>query len=263
VPYCSNCGTLEQGDQQFCFHVWRRRLHCLRPLRPAGAVALLPDGRRRTAIGAGPGELLVRVLGFVIDSLILAVVTSLPVHYMSLNFYVSSIATIVVGFFYWFLFISYWDGQTPGMKAVRIRCVNMDGRGAVDVRQSAVRSATYSVLLTIGSLYHFRTYAHPTTLQTHHEAAHELVLFALLLPHVSTCCGRRGTGTSRRSMTRPREPSCCVLVRSFSPRAVTSLRWVSRPSRRRACARGQVDAVRPDAAASRQRPAGTSRIPPR
>lgn len=183
MPYCSNCGTLEQGDQQFCSTCGAAASTASGPSVQPAPLPYFPMDAAAPRSEQDLASFWWRVLGFVIDSLILAVVTSLPVHYMSLNFYVSSIATIVVGFFYWFLFISYWDGQTPGMKAVRIRCVNMDGRGAVDVRQSAVRSATYSVLLTIGSLYHFRTYAHPTTLQTHHEAAHELVLFALLLPH--------------------------------------------------------------------------------
>jgi uncharacterized RDD family membrane protein YckC len=39
------------------------------------------------------------------------------------------------------------------------------------------------VLVVIGSIYHFQTYNHPTTLQLHHEAHHFLILFALSLPH--------------------------------------------------------------------------------
>jgi uncharacterized RDD family membrane protein YckC len=124
-----------------------------------------------------------RVLGFVIDTLIVAAVTALPARLTSLNFYVASLATVIVVYFYWAFFIAYWDGQTLGMKVVRIRCVNIDGRGPVDLRQSSRRSAAYSVLLLIGSLYHYRAFAHPTPHQSKQMAAHAAVLFTLLIPH--------------------------------------------------------------------------------
>jgi uncharacterized RDD family membrane protein YckC len=46
-----------------------------------------------------------------------------------------------------------------------------------------VRSATYTCLLLIGSLYHFQTFKNPTAQQTTRAAHQALILFALLVPH--------------------------------------------------------------------------------
>jgi uncharacterized RDD family membrane protein YckC len=181
VPYCANCGTQEMVAQQFCSTCGAATSG------PFAEPAPLPYFAADAALQPGLADLAGfwwRALGFVIDSLIVGAATELPAHIMNASFYPTVALSLIAIFFYWALFITYWNGQTLGMRVVNIRCVTIDGRGPVDLQRSMVRSAAYCVLLLIGSLYHFQTYKHPTAQQTTHAAHQALVLFALLVPHL-------------------------------------------------------------------------------
>lgn len=125
-----------------------------------------------------------RALGFIIDSIIVALVTTLPLHQMSADFYVAAVVTLAITFLYFFLLITYWNGATIGMRVASIRCVDMKDRGSVGLRQSAIRSAAYTFLVAIGSFYHYTIYKNPTTAQSHQEGKHVAVAFCLLVPHL-------------------------------------------------------------------------------
>jgi uncharacterized RDD family membrane protein YckC len=125
-----------------------------------------------------------RVLGFIIDYIILGALSAVGSRVAHLSFYPDLIVISVVTFFYGALTIAYWDGQTIGMKIVRIRCVNEADGNAVQLRQAYVRAAVYVVLEVIGSLVAIHTHTHPTTQQTRQEARDLVVVLALSLPHL-------------------------------------------------------------------------------
>jgi uncharacterized RDD family membrane protein YckC len=125
-----------------------------------------------------------RVLGFVIDSVILGVLSAIGSRAGHLGFYPDLVVISIVTFFYGALTIAYWDGQTIGMKIVRIRCVNEADGNVVQLRQAYVRAASYVALEIIGSLVAIHTHAHPTTQQSRQEARELLVVIVLSLPHL-------------------------------------------------------------------------------
>jgi uncharacterized RDD family membrane protein YckC len=179
MAYCANCGTVEQPEQQFCATCGAATSGPFAPPAPLPYFPIEEAAKEPDLAGFWW-----RVLGFVIDSIILALVTTLPARSMGVNFYVEVIATLIIGFFYWFLFITYWNGQTIGMRVASVRCVAMEGRGHVGLRQSAVRSLAYSVLLAVGSFYHYTTYVNPTAAQTRQAGVHVAVAFCFLIPHL-------------------------------------------------------------------------------
>jgi uncharacterized RDD family membrane protein YckC len=122
-----------------------------------------------------------RFLGFIVDSIILAVVIVIPVRAMHLSFYAESAAQVVAAFAYFGLFVQYrtW---TPGMRLCRMRCLGADG-SRVTSSQSFTRAGVYCVLLLIASLYQLHTYAHPTAAETR-ELTREYGFYLLFaVPH--------------------------------------------------------------------------------
>jgi uncharacterized RDD family membrane protein YckC len=180
MVYCSNCGTVEDPDEQFCKTCGAATSGEFASPAP---LPYFPMDRPPASVETNLAGFWWRALGFVIDTILLGLVTTLPAHQMSINFYVGAVLAIVVGYFYWFLLIAFW-GATIGMRVASIRCVDMKDRGSVGPRQAAVRSAAYSVLFALGSFYHYTTYAHPTTAQSKLTGEHVALLYCLAIPHL-------------------------------------------------------------------------------
>jgi uncharacterized RDD family membrane protein YckC len=181
MEYCANCGSVEDPDKQFCATCGAATSGAFASPAP---LPYFPMDGPPDALEPNLAGFWWRALGFVIDSILLALVTTLPAHQLSLNLYVGAVLTIVVGFFYWFLLIAFWGGATIGMRVASLRCVDMKNRGSVGLRQAAVRSAAYSALVAIGSFYHYTTYANPTSAQSKLEGEHVAVAFCLVVPHL-------------------------------------------------------------------------------
>jgi uncharacterized RDD family membrane protein YckC len=181
MAYCANCGTVEDPDKQFCATCGAATSG---PFAAPAPLPYFPMDGPALVVEPNLAGFWWRVLGFIIDSILLALVTTLPAHQFGVNFYAGAILAIVVGFFYWFLLIAFWGGATIGMRVASIRCVDMNGRGPVGPRQAAIRSAFYSALVAVGSLYHYTTYAHPTAAQSKLAGEHVAIAFCLSAPHL-------------------------------------------------------------------------------
>jgi uncharacterized RDD family membrane protein YckC len=176
---CPTCGTEQVPGQQFCGSCGA----------PTASVYAYPAPMAPLQ-GTGPspyGYVLAgfwrRFLGFFIDGLVLYAVADLPLRLAHANIYTTVIIVTVVTFLYGSMFIGLGGGQTPGMRAVSVRCVDEDGTSPLNYQRAARRAFAYGVLAIIPSLYHYHTYTHPTTLQLRHESHEFLIIFLLALPH--------------------------------------------------------------------------------
>jgi uncharacterized RDD family membrane protein YckC len=122
-----------------------------------------------------------RLLGFVIDSIILGLVIAIPLRQSSLSFYADSITEVVAAFLYFGLFVTY-GGATLGMRLCRMRCLSADGT-RVTATQAFTRALVYGVLLLIGSLYQLHTYRNPTPAETRRLARQLSIYLLLVVPH--------------------------------------------------------------------------------
>ncbi len=122
-----------------------------------------------------------RVGGFVIDSIILAVVINLPLRQSSLSFYTDASIQVVAAFVYFGLLVNV-GGATPGMRICRMRCVSATGSMAT-AAQAYTRALVYCALVLIASFYQLHTYAHPTPAETHRLARQFAVYLLLVAPH--------------------------------------------------------------------------------
>jgi uncharacterized RDD family membrane protein YckC len=176
---CPTCGTEEVAGQQFC-------ASCGSPTTSVYAKpAPLPafPGGVVTSSGHVLAGFWTRFLGFFIDGILLYAVVQLPLRAAHATFATSIVVVTITTFFYGSLFIGFNHGQTLGMRAVSVKCVDEDGVTELDYQRAVRRAVAYGVLVIIGSIYHFETYQHPTHLQLQHEAHHFLLLFVLSLPH--------------------------------------------------------------------------------
>jgi uncharacterized RDD family membrane protein YckC len=119
--------------------------------------------------------------GFVIDSIILGLVISIPLRQSSLSFYAVSIIQVVAAFFYFGLFVTY-GGATLGMRIFRMRCVGVDG-SKVTATQAYARALVYCMFLVIASLYQLHTYTNPTPAETRRLARQLSIYLLLAVPH--------------------------------------------------------------------------------
>lgn len=117
------------------------------------------------------------VVSFLIDTIIILVIVQLPFNRLD-NYRLTGIVVALASFLYWALQIAYANGQTLGMRAVHIRCVNAADRAAVTFSQATVRTLLFCALLLIGSHYHVHAYRYPTTFQARSED-HELSILLL------------------------------------------------------------------------------------
>ena len=177
---CSKCGTEVDSDQRFC-------TTCGAAM-PGLTGELAPMPTLSDATGAGALTNLAgfwwRALSFILDSIAVLILSELPANLLKVGFYPTVLISTVVIFLYWYLFVAFRGGQTLGMRIVSVRCVNMDGLGPVDARQSALRAGFYTALVLVGSLYHYHVYKHPTNAQTRRAGEEAFILFLLLVPHL-------------------------------------------------------------------------------
>jgi uncharacterized RDD family membrane protein YckC len=124
-----------------------------------------------------------RFLGFFIDGIVLFAIENVPLRLFHADTFTVVAFSAVVTFLYGSLFIGLGGGQTLGMRAVSIRCVDEDGKTLIDYQRAVRRALAYGVLTIIPSLYHYHTYNHPTTVQLRHEYHDFLIVFVLSLPH--------------------------------------------------------------------------------
>jgi uncharacterized RDD family membrane protein YckC len=126
-----------------------------------------------------------RVLGYLIDGLILVVVITLPLSGLNTNVYAASVIDVAIVFVYGTFFLTRMKGQTIGMKVARIRCVEAVNYAKVTFSQAARRTAIYCVLYLFGTLYHYTKYVNPTAQQKisndHHAAVALLFIVPLLV----------------------------------------------------------------------------------
>ena len=180
MPYCSNCGAAEMSGQKFCPTCGSMTAHEPGTATPLPYFPMDPPAPTRIANLA---NFWWRALSFVIDSIILAVASDVPLRAATTGHDLSSIIESVVVFAYFTLFIAFANGQTPGMMVVRIRCVTLDDRGSVGLAQAARRSLANGALVLIGDFYSYTRYRYPTPAQAREQANQALVLFSLYVPH--------------------------------------------------------------------------------
>jgi uncharacterized RDD family membrane protein YckC len=89
-----------------------------------------------------------RVGGFLIDTILLAVVLSLvlrPLGSLLLQLIVGAVLRVI----YNATFMAKWNGQTPGMRLMKITCVDAETRGMITMNQSLTRAATAEVIASL------------------------------------------------------------------------------------------------------------------
>lgn len=177
---CPTCGTEEVAGQQFCSSCGSPTSNVYQnsaplPYFPADVATLS---------GYVLAGFWTRFLGFLIDGILLFVIVQLPLRAAHSGFDTSLIIVTVTTFLYGSLFIGLGHGQTLGMRAVSVRCVDEDGVTEIDYQRAAKRAVAYGVLVIVASVYHVHTYAHPTTLQLQRQDHQALIFFALTLPHL-------------------------------------------------------------------------------
>lgn len=165
MAFCTKCGTQSAEGEKFCSN-------CGAPLDagapaagaptaaapaaaapasdPSGALPKAPqvDPTQTTATPPGtiPGLAPYgkRIGGYLIDGIILFVVV-IFLSFGSGN-YGGNLIGLAGGFLYAFILIAVWQGHTVGMKALKVRAVNLDGQTSVEWGTSAIRSAIHAVL---------------------------------------------------------------------------------------------------------------------
>jgi uncharacterized RDD family membrane protein YckC len=181
LPYCSNCGSEEIPDQQFCSVCGKANSGSFAELAP------MPYFAPNEPQFQGPplAGYWWRVLGYLIDGLILVVVITLPLSGLNTNVYAASVIDVAIVFVYGTFFLTRMKGQTIGMKVARIRCVEAVNYAKVTFSQAARRTAIYCVLYLFGTLYHYTKYVNPTAQQKisndHHAAVALLFIVPLLV----------------------------------------------------------------------------------
>ncbi|HEY5112316.1 MAG TPA: RDD family protein [Acidimicrobiales bacterium] len=180
VPYCANCGTQELGDRKFCTICGARSMSAT---NISTQLSYSPTDGGVEARPAGLAHFWWRVLSYTMDSLLLGLFVAGPLRLSHQTFYLSAVIQIVAAFLYGALFIGYGNGQTLGMRVVRLRCVRADDRGRVEPRRAFRRALGYCALLVIGSVYHFHIIQHPTSQQSVENGKQSLIFFSLAVPH--------------------------------------------------------------------------------
>src|SRR5579863_7223329 len=119
---CPTCGTELVIGQQSC-------PSCGSPVSNAyGTTAPLPAFPTEALSFGGPvlAGFWIRFLGFFIDGLLLFLIVQLPLRVAHAGFATSLVIVAVTTFLYGSLLIAYNRGQTIGMRAVSVRCVDYD-----------------------------------------------------------------------------------------------------------------------------------------
>ncbi len=178
MPYCTHCGTPKAPGQQFC-------PNCGQPAA-GDAVAPAPLPYFPMDTPAEPTSDLAsfwwRALGYIVDSIVLAIVVTLPLRGMKVNLYGASLVFVAIVFVYGVLLLTRMHGQTIGMRVARVRVVDATTREPVGLAAALQRTALYCVIDLVGTIYHYTRYTNPTAAQKVTEAHHVLIALALILP---------------------------------------------------------------------------------
>jgi uncharacterized RDD family membrane protein YckC len=160
----------------------------------AGAPAAVPSGLPPAPAYQGPevspqriAGFWWRVLAFVLDQIIVGLVVDVLLHSSSSITFVEGAAVSVIAFFLYFgLMVGLAKGQTLGMMICHLRVVNATDRGPVTFNQAMTRSALYSVLLLVASIYHYTAKRTPNMTEQQAEVVvrHGLLYLALAAPHL-------------------------------------------------------------------------------
>jgi uncharacterized RDD family membrane protein YckC len=177
MPYCTHCGAEETADQQFCSNCGQATAGDFAGPGPMPYFA----GEEPFAKETGLAGYWWRVLGYIIDAIILAIVT-LPLRAAHLEHDVHSIVSVIIVFVYLSVSLIFMNGQTLGMRVVSLRCVDDASRSTLTRPQVLKRTSLYCVLVVINGFYTVRTYSHPTSHQRLVQGQHEGLLFILYLP---------------------------------------------------------------------------------
>jgi uncharacterized RDD family membrane protein YckC len=177
MPYCTHCGAEEAADQQFCPTCGQATKGDFAGPGPMPYFA----GEEPFAKETGLAGYWWRVLGYIIDAIILVVV-ALPFRAAHLGHDASSIISAVIAFVYLGAFLTLMNGQTLGMRAVSLRCVDDASRSTLARNQVLKRTSLYCLLLLINGFYTVKTYTNPTSHQRLVQGQHEGLLIVLYLP---------------------------------------------------------------------------------
>ncbi|MFI5035495.1 MAG: RDD family protein [Acidimicrobiales bacterium] len=178
MAYCTNCGTEEVPGQQFCPHCGTATSG---GFAEPGTLPYFPMDPPRVA-GPPLAGYWWRVLGFLIDNIILGLAINLPLRSTSLSFYTLSLINVAVVFAYATFLLSRMRGQTFGMMVARVRCVNAGDLQPVTLAQAAQRTALYCVVDLVATIYHYTRYLHPNAAQTAQNTHHAVVAFLFFIP---------------------------------------------------------------------------------
>lgn len=125
-----------------------------------------------------------RLLGYVIDLLVLFLGFILPLRAVHPAYYETVVLEAIAAYFYGSLFIGLSNGATLGTKVVRLKCVNVDDLGNVTLTRAFRRSAAYSALVLFGSLYHPYAHVNSLTGQAQYTGTQGLIIFLFGAPHL-------------------------------------------------------------------------------
>jgi uncharacterized RDD family membrane protein YckC len=180
MAYCPVCGAEEAPGQNFC-----ARCGSATPSSTPSTLTPAPVYQGDLSPQQAVASFWWRVLAFVLDEIILDLVLYLSLRDVNLTFYEQAVTTVVANFLYFGLMVGLAKGQTLGMMLCRLRVVSAADRGAVTVAQAMSRSAFYSVLLLLASIYHYRakSTSHMTTKQAETVLRHGLLYLGLSVPH--------------------------------------------------------------------------------
>jgi len=178
VAYCQVCGAQEADGQRFC-------ASCGAPSStmssPTQFAPLAPMSPVPATAGQSIAGFWWRLGSFLIDSIILGLVISIPLRQSSLSFHAESIIQVVAAFLYFGLFVGY-GGATLGMRIFRLRCLSVDG-STVTATTAFTRALVYCVFLLIASLYELHSYRNPTPAETHLFARQLSIYLLFAVPH--------------------------------------------------------------------------------
>jgi uncharacterized RDD family membrane protein YckC len=175
---CANCGSPELEGQIFCSACGTATAKS-----PDGTTPLpyFPMDPPQVASSVPYAGFWWRVLGYLIDAVVLFVVVDLPLNSLHLPTAASALLRALGIFLYGTLFLTFNRGQTLGMAIAKVRVVMTPGE-PVSASRAILRTLVYVLLASILTIYHVHHYAHPTPQQTKAAARQASILFSLGAP---------------------------------------------------------------------------------
>jgi uncharacterized RDD family membrane protein YckC len=90
-----------------------------------------------------------RVLGYLIDAIVLGIVLGIFSRLLGIGLYGDFAVGFVARALYAGILISYWNGQTLGMKALKLVCVDSRSRAQIPLAQSLIRAFTAEIIAAL------------------------------------------------------------------------------------------------------------------